>query len=71
MKGERRRKEEEEGEKKRKKGEEKNEEGRFVSRPHPLLVAWEGPTLWAERPQPPKKAHYTLMYGCQAASAGS
>lgn len=28
---------------------------------HPLLVAWEGPTLWAERPQPLQK-HYLLYY---------
>lgn len=71
MKGERRREEEEEGEKKRKKGEEKMKKVGLLAGPTPF---W-----WRERvqpcgprdPSPPKKAHYTLMYGCQAASTGS
>lgn len=39
---------------------------------HPLWVAWEGPTLWAEGTPAPQKTQYTvlLMDGCWAVSAG-
>lgn len=45
--------------------------GLVVSSLHPFLVAWEGPTLWAERPQPSKTLYTVLlMDGCQAANTG-
>lgn len=38
---------------------------------HPLLVAWEGPKLWAGRPQPSKTRYTVLLIdGCQAANTG-
>lgn len=40
----------------------RKKKGWVVCRLHPLLVAWEGPTLWAERPQPPKTLVYILYY---------